>query len=573
MKLCPVPFRDGIKKARQVLFGGLNRSIGASDGELADMRNLTSDHFPVLATRLRRGMVNVEAIFTVDDVEDAFSPDDELDHEQGASPQPEQKITALFSHEKLCWVYGDGFYYDGIRKGDVLPGDKTIANLGVFIILFPDKAYYNTYTDEFGNMESSWHGEELTFTNCTIFEEEADANTIQADGVEWSDYFRVGDAVTVEGASVNPENNKTSIVREIDGDKLRFSEYAFKLSGEDGTEPYTETGGLSVSRTVPDLLFICESENRLWGCDETGIRTSVLGDPINFNVFDGTDMDAWGVDIGSPGPFTACTTFMGFPTFFKEDVFYQIYGTLPSNFHIMPCFNFGVARGCEKSLAVANETLYYLSRSGVMAYQGGGPPQPIGMAFGTERFGDASAGSDGLKYYISMRRMGVPKKWQFYVYDTLRNMWHIEDDTHAAYFTLWRGNVYFLNADGEIWCVMLRGAEAPDDILLEPDVEWRAEFADMVDNNPNRKGMTKFQIRLRLDPGAEVRVYIRYDSETEWQLVQSAAYREKKSSYYLPIIPRRVDHYRLKLEGTGQCEIYSLVRERSIGSELTSAAE
>lgn len=53
----------------------------------------------------------------------------------------------------------------------------------------------------------------------------------------------------------------------------------------------------------------------------------------------------------------------------------------------------GLAAGCNKSLAVAGEVLFYLSRSGVMAYTGG-IPQPMGAAFGTKRFKNAVAGSD-----------------------------------------------------------------------------------------------------------------------------------------------------------------------------------
>ena len=44
----------------------------------------------------------------------------------------------------------------------------------------------------------------------------------------------------------------------------------------------------------------------------------------------------------------------------------------------------------------------------------------------------------------------------------------------------------------------------------------------------------------------------------------------EKRSYYLPIIPRRGDHYRMKIVGKGGCRIYSLVREYYSGSELKS---
>lgn len=47
MKLPSVLYADGIKKGQQVKFGGLNHNLGADDGELWDMRNLTSDYFPL----------------------------------------------------------------------------------------------------------------------------------------------------------------------------------------------------------------------------------------------------------------------------------------------------------------------------------------------------------------------------------------------------------------------------------------------------------------------------------------------------------------------------------------------
>ena len=41
---------------------------------------------------------------------------------------------------------------------------------------------------------------------------------------------------------------------------------------------------------------------------------------------------------------------------------------------------------------------------------------------------------------------------------------------------------------------------------------------------------------------------------------------DKKRSYYLPIIPRRCDHFRIRMSGQGECRLYSLVREVYTGS-------
>lgn len=210
MRLPQVSYADGIKTAKQDEFAGLNHNLGAKDGELWDMRNLCSDYSPLLATRSRRMLYKTL-----------------------------QDPGGLFCWDKLCWVDGTTFYYDGVAKGTVTAGRKTFTALGAYIVIFPDKAYYNTAADEFGNLEATWTGASLTFTNGKLYEEDAEANCIQAEGVNWEDYFKAGDAVTIAGCTKHTENNKTPVIREIDGDKLYFYEYIFTLDGEDGVTPYT----------------------------------------------------------------------------------------------------------------------------------------------------------------------------------------------------------------------------------------------------------------------------------------------------------------------------------------------
>lgn len=38
-------------------FMGLNKNLQIEDGEFADMKNITNDHFPVLANRKKRGIL------------------------------------------------------------------------------------------------------------------------------------------------------------------------------------------------------------------------------------------------------------------------------------------------------------------------------------------------------------------------------------------------------------------------------------------------------------------------------------------------------------------------------------
>lgn len=532
MRLPGLTYADGLRKSTQVQFGGLDHRRGAGDGAIWAMENMTGDHYPLLSSRAPR--TRLETL------------------ETGGG---------LFAWEELCWVDGTSFFYGGEERGQVTQGEKSFAALGAYIIILPDKAYYNVETEEFGSLEAEWTGESLTFTDGLLFEEEAKANTIQVEGVDWSEYFKAGDAVTIQGCSTHPENNKTPVIRKIDGDKLYFYEYIFTLEGEEGDTPYTETGALSIKRRVPDLLYLCENENRLWGCDRTTIYASKPGDPFNWNVFEGLSSDSYAVDTGSAGAFTGCVSYLGYPVFFKEDHIYKVYGSVPSNFQVMGSASLGVAEGSGRSLAVAGETLFYLSRAGVVAYSGG-IPQSVGAVFGTQRYKNAVAGSDGLKYFVSMEDQ--EGTWTLYVYDTRLGLWHTEDHTRVTHFAYQGGALYFLNQAGEIWCA--GGLPQGSGEGQEEAVDWWAEFADFTEGDPNKKGVERVQVRLELEEGAWAQVLVRFDSEEEWSQVGKVMDEGIKRSYILPIVPRRGDHYRLKIQGSGPCMIHSLTREYYAGS-------
>lgn len=529
MKLPKAIYADRITKKTQIKFGGLNMSRGAQDGELRDMQNLTADYAPLLASRRPRKRI--------------------------------AKLAApggIYSHDGLGWIDSNRFFYKGQVKGVVSAGLKQIVSMGENILIFPDKLFYNTYTDEFGPMERTWEGTELTFTNGLLYGEPAQANTLQVEGISWSDFFKAGDAVSISGCTAISGNNKTPIIREIDGDKLYFYEYVFSLSGENGDEPYTEQGALCISRTVPDLVYVFEHENRLWGCTQTTIYSSKWDDPFNWNVYDGISSDAWAVTPTSKGSFTGGVSYKGFPIFFKENRIYKIYGSTATDFQALDSASLGLAAGSGASLAIAGETLFYLNDKGVMAY-GGGIPQFMGEAFGDHRFENAVAGSDGLKYYISMAEA---ENRTLYVFDTENGLWHKEDDTHVTHFAVVDGILHFLNDAGQIWAI---GGEEG---IQEETVEWFAEFADFTDEDPNKKGFSKAQIRIELEKNATAQAWVQFDSDGLWQKLGPQMNSDTKRSHYLPVIPRRCDHYRIKVTGTGEGYIHAISRETYSGSEL-----
>ena len=514
---------DGIQKRTQVKFRGYDHNAGAGDGALWDMENLSGEQYPLLGTRKPRHFLRtVEA------------------------------SGGMCARDGLYWVSGTGFYADGMHKGMVKAGEKTFCFLGRYLLIFPDKAYYHRETGEFGSLEAEWTGT-ASFGDGTYGGAPAKANTVRTTGEPFP--FGAGDGVTVSGCG-REENNKTAVVREVSEDKkeLRFYENVF------AEKPWS--GTVALKREVPDLDFLCENENRVWGCRGDTIYASKLGDPFNWNVMDGVSTDSWAVEAGSAGEFTGCCSYLGYPVFFKEGAIYKVYGSKPGNFQVMESASLGVERGSGKSLAVAGERLFYLSRAGVVSY-GGGMPEPVSHPLGNVRYQNAVGGSDGVRYYVSLEGEGNAR--HLFVFDTRTGLWHREDGTAARDFA-WDGELYLLDRSGGLWlCGSPRSV--PEGAREEEAFESMAEFGDFTEDSPDKKGMSKVGLRAELAEGAELSVFVQYDSDGEWRKV-STLRAGRKRSVSLPVIPRRCGHWRLRLEGRGQWTLHSLSREFYGGSDL-----
>lgn len=613
MKLPALPYGKSIMRPTvQTVFRGLNHNYGAADGEIYDMTNLTGEEYPLLSTRKTRH----NKISYLHESYGMGAWRELLYYANGTNlamydPETEQIWTAT----------------------SVTETPKVFANMGDRIIIFPDKKYYDVPTGRSGNLEARWSGT-VSFQNGTYAGVSALGNTLHLSGM-WAHAFAAGDAVTISGCVKHPENNKTAIIREIDGDYLRFYEFSFTLDtrwvytadsnglaagsytfAQDGTDytfalpsalsegdtltwdgsemtadiggvtgtipvsrgttgtaitltetetDYTETGTVTVAREVPDMDFICVNENRLWGCKGTTIYASKLGDPTNFNVFDGLSTDSWVSGTVDADEFTACVSYLGYPMFFKETGIYKVFGDRPANFQWSSATEMGVMAGSHKSLAVANDTLFYLSRSGICAYTGSFPTvisEPLGR---NTRFQDAVAASDGKKYYVSM---SDGTDYSLYVWDTRLGMWFREDDSRAVDFAVVKSMVYMLKSTG-LWEL-----DSPITYRTDGPVPWSCEFADAVryyettgSGSENKKGLLRLRIRCELESGATMAVHVQYDSSGEWEEVYSMTSTAKKS-FNIPLILRRCDHYRLKLTGSGMARVFSITGLKYAGSHL-----
>ena len=125
---------------------------------------------------------------------------------------------------------------------------------------------------------------------------------------------------------------------------------------------------VSMERRVPELDFVTECDNRVWGCNsrENVIYGCKLGDPTNWFSYRGIAADSYAVTVGSDGAFTGAASCMGYALFFKENTLHKLYGSKPSDFQLSSLRCRGVAKNAARSLCVLNETLYYLSPDGAV---------------------------------------------------------------------------------------------------------------------------------------------------------------------------------------------------------------
>lgn len=502
-----------------VAFRGLNYGEGWADGELSDCKNLGSHMFPSMTQRFGRSL-----------------------RKEYAKPRK------LFVKDGLLVVADGKLYYNDEEVGDVRYGTH-MAAVGDYVVFFPDKKAYNVKTGELTDMDIRLNVTNATFTDSTI--------SVQDGGLS---AFKAGDGVTIEGCAEHPENNKTAIVRSVTDNTLTFYENTF-TAGQ-------QAGLITFSRDIPRLDHICESNYRLWGTKGNTIYGSKYGDPFNFQVFDGLSGDSYTIDVATEGDFTGCIAYGNTVCFFKENTLHKLYGTKPSNFQLVTTQVNGVKEDSEQSMCVVNETLYYLGVHGVYAYTGS-VPELISPNFGGRMYRNACAASDGERYYISMLRP-YDMTWGLYVYDIRRNIWLKEDDTRYMDMAFYDGAIYLLSEEGKL--------ERVNPVGDQSEIEWSATFCPFHETVNERKGYSKFHMRLELGVNAWVAVEIKRDTDTKWEevyqthaehtfeeLVRGAGDRRTVT---LPILPARCDSVEIRLRGKGECILRTFIREFFVGSDV-----
>ena len=501
-----LPMLNELPRDRELIntFGGYNHKLRIGDGEFYDMENLSSDHYPVLSVRKKRGSITnrTERIL-------GMIAKDRLFY-----------VTKNFNNETatLYSMNENGEHYIKLGEqnltitvGDLNTERKKLISMGAYVIVMPDKKWIKTIPD--------------TLTDMTT-------------------------------------------------GKVAY---------------YYDQG---VIDEAPDLDLILESQNRLWGCRYglnqdnefvNEIYASKQGDFNTWDSFEGNAQDSYTATLGSEGKFTGAINYRGLPIFFKENCIHTVYGSYPANYQIETLVCEGVQDECEDSVAIINGVVYYKARSGIFAYDGSMPVKISDQLGDISKYLRASAGVLGDKYYISM---ADPETLQtvaedgnaivyddpvafmervVFVYDTKNRIWYKETSfsspvTETEIFCNFKGNLYFAPVGKSMRTVI--GTSKNEDA-----VKWYAETGIIGVDDPDKKYVSRLDIKMSLEIGAKARFYIQYDSSGEWEYLFTMTGTSLRS-FSIPIRPKRCDHFRLKLEGEGDMKLFSLCKNVERGSNV-----
>ena len=570
-------------------FYGLNYNEELKEGEFADTLNMTDAAFPCIRPR--------DALLVSNALGDVC---------QGA-----------FCKRMLATVIDKYLYYGGdyvhpINSVAFTSGEKQLISMGAYIIVFPDWYYYNTEKpSDKGYIEryfATGTGVSTTFTLCkqdgtayatpTVSATAPDNPADQALWIDssatphtlmqWSDsaamwveiptvYVKIAstgigagikmyDSVEISGitASGSPIQSQLQF---LNGTMIVYdcgNDYIVVAGIIDQTATITDT--VHCDMTIPSMDYVCESNNRLWGCKYgivnnepiNEIYACKLGDFRNWRNFMGLSTDSYTVSLGSDGEFTGCVNYLGYPIFFKEGCIHKIYGTTPANYQVQNTIARGVQKGSWRSLCIIDEKLYYKSTVDICVYDGSLPAK-ISDALGYNMLKNGVFGN--IHGVLWMSFCDDNSQVNTYSYNPKSGVWHrhelprfvfISDDND--------GYSGFMSDDAKLYSFV------PPEMDEEPDetVKWelktgRISYGHRITSQNDALRLLKCEIRMRIEKYASVKVYAEYDDSGVFEKAKEF-HCSKLNTYVLPVFIHKCDHVRLKIMGSGYTTIFSISR-------------
>ncbi len=551
-------------------FYGYRHTEVPGEGAFYDTQNITTARFPVLEPRAARGKAGTLA-----------------------APG------GLFAKEKLAWVDGEQLWYGGKAVAAVSPGPKSFSGLGAWLIVWPDGVRYNTHDGTVDRLaQQNTTAGTVTFTltmaDGTPYENIERGDTPPEDvtrlwlytGEEphmlkkydpatrlWNSIPTTWVRITAAGIGRGLAAGDTVTVSGVEGPAGdTFNRDLVLHAAEENAvtvtaildETFSQTGPVTLARRVPQMDFVTELDNRLWGCSSATneIFACKLGDPTNWYSYQGLAGDSYAATVGSDGPFTGAAAHNGCVLFFKSGCIHKVYGTKPANYQVTQAAAPGVQPGSAGSVCAVDGVLYYKAEHAVMAYDGSWP-EPVSQALGPVRYTAAVGGRCRGRYYLCMTAPDGARS--LFCYDPATGLWAREDAADAAAFAEAEGRSYLLDRAGTLWelepCTAPAGSDGP--------VPWYAETGLLDPYKLDAHYHNRFQLRLWLPAGSTFALDVQYDGGG-WQTLRALTGTEHatEQSIFVAAVLRRCDHARLRLRGTGPCRVYAMSRVTHTGQEV-----
>lgn len=527
-------------------FTGLQQIGEYKQNAFANMQGMASEQYPAIATRKPYRMI------------------------RKVKPH-----TQVFSHKRLLRIE-EGQLFDGAFPVGPVQGNPTdtVSFMNRFIMM-PGKTCYNSENHVIEHMENRFCAKGIRFGIGNSFGKSIEGyvqsdtppenqalwldttnnklrqyvngayqdvqgiyTCLHAEGIDKG--FAVGDAVEVSGVSIE-ECNGSFVIEDVQKNCL-------VLYGN-LSQSFTETNEVCIERKVPVLSSPCVWNFRVWGIDKQTqtLHASALGKPNVYYNFSGGVSDSFAMQIDNALALAALEDEL---LVFCKGGILRITGRRPQNFVSTWLAMPGIAQGCENSITLCQNAVYYYSTQGPMCYNGFFQALPACVPALHKAKGFALQG----KYYLADEHKGL------YCYDIARKLWHREE-SFAISSACAHGQAAFFVV-GDTLFAMGEAEQAPiENPHTEETVRWFVETNDFSVAEPGNRKLESLQVNISGE--GQYAVYAAFDAPLNankaftWHKLQEGEFIEHKQ-ITCRISAKTCHRIRLRIEGEGEAVLHSL---------------
>lgn len=456
---------------------------------------------------------------------------------------------------KVVLAQGTGLFVSSgagacTRLGNVTDTDKRFASFGDLLFILPDGLVYNAadgslrkFGLDTGNMEN------VSIDNVYL--------TVPTAGLQTKG-FRVGDCIRLDIQG----DIKSAVLNGY----YRISALTESYLCVEGGFPERGTFTARVRRVMPDLEGLCAMGDRLYGFAGQSVYACEAGNPWNWYWADAASPETAPFSLYTAGgsDFTACTVWQGYPIFFRADGISRLMGRA----HVAGGFLAatgvtlseqsapGIPAGQAATLCGLDGALYYCSGSDVYRYAGAAPARVCdGLPAGLRGI---CAGTDGRGLYLSATESNGTRR--LFLYCSGLGWYRLDPvSVTAALFCpdgtgAGQGDFCLLQRlDGYLFLTRSSGTAATSGFMAAtvPTPEATAEFGDETALLPDGGRLLAVHLRACGRIGSSLKLYVRYDGESSWQLLGSVAGSGREELIRIPVPPRPCRWFRFRLSFSG----------------------